>query len=160
MTAGRAKEMYHRHSMAVQLLHRTMAANQNLRALCRGLVFDMVDGRWDYDGDVFRQCGNDFVKWFTHTESLRFHDGLYVKVDKSTALSFLAAASASMPRLKRLALTARHIEFPIERLFDPALQTIIARFANLRELQLVGLSQKFRRGGRNYESALESMYEV
>jgi hypothetical protein len=160
MTAGGAEDMYYRRSMAVRLLHRTMAANHSLRALCRDLVFDMVDGRWDDDGDVFRQCGNDFVKWFTNTESLRFHDGLYAKVNKSTALSFLATASASMPRLKRLALTARRMEFPIERLFDPMLQTIIARFANLTELRLVGLSQIFRRGGRNYEPALESMFEV
>jgi hypothetical protein len=160
MTAGRAKEMYHRHSMAVQLLHRTMAANQNLRALCRGLVFDMVDGRWDYDGDVFRQCGNDFVKWLTNTESLRFHDGLYATVNESTTILFLAAASASMPRLKRLAFTAWRMEFPIERFFDPTLRTIIARFSNLRELQLVGLSQILRTGGRSYESLLESMLEV
>jgi hypothetical protein len=163
-TARGAKEVYYRNSMAVRLLHRTMAANQDLRALCRDLVFDMVDGRWDDDGDVFQQFGNDLVSWFTNTESLRFHDGLCTRGDKSTALSFLMNASASMPHLKRLALTARRMEFSIECLFDATLQATITRFSNLRELQLVGLYQRPRRIAgirhRNDELALQSMFEV
>lgn len=122
---------------AMRLLHRTMTANHSLRTLCRDLVFDLEDPHWGDFG--FPQRGSDFAEWFTNTESLRFHDG-FGAGSMPTILLFVALASTSMYRLKRLAFTARHKRLPVDYLFDAYLQMAIVRFPILRELQLVGLT--------------------
>jgi hypothetical protein len=116
-------------------LHRTLEANPSLQSLCTDVVFDLEETRWNYP--EFLSQGKDLVTWFTNTTSLRLHDGYGSKQVEQT-VKFLELAAATMPRLERLAFSARRTRLNITRLF--CLREHIT-FPNLKALELAGISE-------------------
>ncbi len=131
-------------SRVIICLHRTLAANPNLRALCRDLTLDLADMEWcDPAGECLNYYTSDIVKWLGNTKHLHLHDGLgYGGISPISVV--LDIASRHMLHLERLACTALHTRIPSPgRNLSFNLRSFVVQFPKLKELHVAGPPSNF-----------------